>query len=40
MKEEFDFYNRTSLKSYNLDHAMRYQLACLDSLYVYTRKHC
>lgn len=40
MKEEFDFYNRTSLKSYNLDHAMRYQLACLDSLDVYTRKHC
>lgn len=38
--EEFDFYNRTSLKSYNLDHAMRYQLACLDSLDVYTRKHC
>ena len=37
--EEFDFYNRTSLKSYNLDHAMRYQLACLDSLDVYTRKH-
>lgn len=39
-KEEFDFYDRTSLKSYNLDHAMRYQLACLDSLDVYTRKHC
>lgn len=38
--EEFDFYDRTSLKSYNLDHAMRYQLACLDSLDVYTRKHC
>lgn len=40
MKEEFDFYDRTSLKSYNLDSAMRYQLACLDSLDVYTRKHC
>lgn len=39
-KDEFDFYDRTSLKSYNLDHAMRYQLACLDSLDVYTRKHC
>ncbi|MBP3463157.1 MAG: HD domain-containing protein [Clostridia bacterium] len=41
MKEpEFDFYNRTSLKSYNLNATMRYQLACLDSLDVYTRKHC
>lgn len=41
MKEpEFDFYDRTSLKSYNLDSAMRYQLGCLDSLDVYTRKHC
>lgn len=41
MKEpEFDFYNRTSLKSYNLNSTMRYQLACLDSLDVYTRKHC
>ena len=40
MKDEFDFYDRTSLKSYNLDATMRYQLACLDSLDVYTRKHC
>ncbi len=41
MKEpEFDFYDRTSLKSYNLDSTMRYQLACLGSLDVYTRKHC
>lgn len=40
MKDEFDFYDRTSLKSYNLDGSMRYQLACLDSLDVYTRKHC
>ncbi len=39
MKEEFDFYDRTSLKSYNLNATMRYQLACLDSLDVYTRKH-
>lgn len=37
---EFDFYDRTSLKSYNLDSAMRYQLGCLDSLDAYTRKHC
>lgn len=40
MKEEFDFYDRTSLKSYNLDASMRYQLACLDGLDVFTRKHC
>ena len=39
MKEVFDFYDRTALKSYNLDHAMRYQLACLDRLDAYTRKH-
>lgn len=41
MKEEkFDFYSKTSLKSYNLDEAMRYQLSMLDSLDVFTRKHC
>ncbi|MBR3132858.1 MAG: HD domain-containing protein [Clostridia bacterium] len=40
MKEEFDFYSRTAIKSYNLDKTMRYQLAMLDSLDVYTRKHC
>ena len=40
MKEEFDFYSRTSLKSYNLDGKMRYQLNTLDSLDVYTKKHC
>ena len=40
MKEEFDFYDRTSLKSYNLDSTMRYQLACLGSLDNFTRKHC
>ena len=39
MKDEFDFYDRTALKSYNLDHAMRYQLACLDGLDAYTRRH-
>lgn len=38
-KELFDFYSRTSLKSYNLDEAMRYQLNMLDSLDVFTRKH-
>ena len=41
MKEpEFDFYDRTSLKSYNLDKTMRYQLDMLDTLDVFTRKHC
>ena len=40
MKEEkFDFYSKTSLKSYNLDEAMRYQLSMLDSLDVFTRAH-
>ena len=40
MKEEFDLYSRTALKSYNLEQTKRYQLAMLDSLDVYTRKHC
>lgn len=41
MKEEtFDFYDRTSLKSYNLDQTMQYQLNMLDRLDVFTRKHC
>ena len=41
MKNEvFDFYDKTSLKSYNLNSSMRYQLNMLDSLDVYTRKHC
>ena len=40
MKElKFDFYDTTSLKSYNLDKAIRYQLNLLDTLDVYTRKH-
>lgn len=40
MKEEkFDFYSKTSIKSYNLDAAMRYQLSMLDSLDVFTRTH-
>ena len=37
--ENFDFYSKTSLKSYNLDSTMRYQLNMLDSLDVFTRKH-
>ena len=28
---EFDFYDKTSLKSYNLDKTMRYQLDMLDT---------
>lgn len=39
-KEVFDFYSKTSLKSYNLDESMRYQLNMLDGLDVFTRKHC
>jgi len=40
MEYKFDFYDRTNLKSYNLDESMRYQLNMLDSLDVFTRKHC
>jgi len=40
MYEEFDFYSKTSLKSYNLNETMRYQLSRLDTLDVFTRKHC
>ena len=38
-KEVFDFYDKTSLKSYNLDRNMQYQLNILGSLDVFTRKH-
>ena len=38
-KEFFDFYDKTSLKSYNLDRNMQYQLNILGSLDVFTRKH-
>ncbi len=40
LEPTFDFYDRTSLKSYNLNESMRYQLNMLDSLDVFTRKHC
>ncbi len=40
MSYEFDFYDKTNLKSYNLDESMRYQLNMLDRLDVFTRKHC
>ena len=39
-KEAFDFYDRTSLKSYNLDKTMQDQLNALGALDVFTRKHC
>lgn len=38
-KEKFDFYDKTSLKTYNLDESMRYQLNMLDSLDAFTLKH-
>lgn len=40
MKNEvFDFYDPTSLKAYNLDKTMQYQLNILGSLDAFTRKH-
>lgn len=39
MKEKFDFYSKTNLKSYNLNESMRYQLGMLDSLDAFTRQH-
>ena len=39
MSREFDFYDKTTLKSYNLNESMRYQLNMLDRLDVFTRKH-
>lgn len=40
MNDQFDFYDKTNLKSYNLNESMRYQLSMLDKLDVFTRKHC
>lgn len=40
MEKVFDFYDRTSLKSYNLNESMRYQLNMLDQLDAFTRRHC
>ena len=36
---EFDFYDKSTLKSYDLTNTMRYQLSMLDKLDVFTRKH-
>ena len=38
-KEKFDFYDSTSLKTYNLDKTMRYQLSILDRLDPFTKRH-
>ena len=35
----FDFYNSASLKSYNLNDSMRFQLSILDKLDPITKKH-
>ena len=37
--EKYDFYNSTTLKSYNLDEKIRYQLKMLEGLDTVTRKH-
>lgn len=37
--EKFDFYSPISLKSYNLDQTMRYQLDVLGNLDYFTRRH-
>lgn len=39
IKEKFDFYDKSVLKSYDLDSTARYQLKMLDSLDNFTRKH-
>lgn len=39
LKEKFDFYDQTYLKTYNLNDSIRYQLNLLDSLDLFTRKH-
>lgn len=37
--EKFDFYDSTSLKTYNLDKNMKYQLSILDNLDAFTKRH-
>ena len=37
--EQFDFYDPTVIRSYNLSEKIRYQLKMLDGLYNFTRKH-
>lgn len=38
-KPDIDFYDSTSLKSYNLDSIMKYQLSMLNRLDVFTKRH-
>ena len=38
-ENKIDFYDKTCLKSYNLNETMRYQLGMLDTLDAFTRKH-
>lgn len=38
-EEKFDFYSPTTLKSYNLEQTMRYQLEILERLDPFTRRH-
>ena len=37
--EKFDFYDSTTIKSYNLNETIRYQLKLLDNLDAFTRRH-
>lgn len=39
IKQSFNFYDQTYLKSYTLNQSIKYQLNLLDSLDIYTRKH-
>lgn len=39
MYKEFDFYDKTNLKSYNLNESMRYQLGMLSTLDAFTLRH-
>lgn len=38
-RDKFDFYSTLNVKSYDLNERMRYQLAMLDSLDAFTRRH-
>lgn len=40
IKKTFNFFDQSYLHSYNLDESIRYQLNLLNTLDVYTRKHC
>ena len=38
--EKFDFYDSSSIKIYNLDQKLRYELMILDNLDAMTKVHC